>query len=39
MLRMVTALRTLLMPGAGPPPTSMLTVVREELAIFILLKI
>src|SRR5262245_60675970 len=33
MLRIVTALMTLLMPGAGPPPTSILMVAREELAI------
>jgi hypothetical protein len=37
-LRIVTALITLLMPGAGPPPTSIPTVVREELAIFRLLR-
>jgi hypothetical protein len=28
MLRIVTALITLLMPGAGPPPTKMPTIVR-----------
>jgi hypothetical protein len=37
MLRIVTALMTLLMPGAGPPPTSMPTMGREALAIDALL--
>jgi hypothetical protein len=30
MLLIVAALMTLLMPGAGPPPTKMPTIVREE---------
>ena len=33
MLRIVTALMTLLMPGAGPPPTSMPTMGRDALTI------
>ena len=30
MLRIVTALITLLIPGAGPPPTKIPTIVRGE---------
>ncbi len=30
-LRIVTALITLLMPGAGPPPTKMPTIGRGEV--------
>jgi hypothetical protein len=31
MLRIVAALITLLIPGAGPPPTKIATIVRGEV--------